>query len=88
MRKFTSRYSRLGTETAFAVGADAAAWSAKGNQVYPFHLGDMNITTPEYIREAAMKAALMEKQAMHRAPVFYHCVKPWLKILACPAVLI
>ena len=57
MRKFASRYGRLGTETAFAVGADAAAWAAKGNKVYPFHLGDMNITTPEYIREAAMIAA-------------------------------
>ena len=57
MRKFANRYGRLGTETAFAVGADAAAWSAKGNKVYPFHLGDMNITTPEYIRDAATKAA-------------------------------
>ncbi len=57
MRKFASRYDRLGTETAFAVGADAAAWAAKGNKVYPFHLGDMNIITPEYILDAAMKAA-------------------------------
>lgn len=57
MKKFTERYGRLGTETAFAVGGDAAAWAAKGNSVYPFHLGDMNIITPEYIIEAAMKAA-------------------------------
>ncbi|NQV30819.1 MAG: aminotransferase class I/II-fold pyridoxal phosphate-dependent enzyme [Candidatus Marinimicrobia bacterium] len=57
MRKFTSRYGRLGTETAFAVGADAAAWSAKGNKVFPFHLGDMNIPTPEYILDAAIQAA-------------------------------
>ncbi len=57
MRKFSSRYGRLGTETAFAVGADAAAWSAKGNKVYPFHLGDMNIITPQYILDAALKAA-------------------------------
>jgi len=57
MRKFSNRYGRLGTETAFAVGADAAAWAAKGNQVYPFHLGDMNIPTPEYVLEAAVKAA-------------------------------
>lgn len=56
MRSFSSRYSRLGTETAFAVGADAAAWAAKGNDVYPFHLGDMNIITPEYILDAANKA--------------------------------
>lgn len=56
MRKFSNRFSRLGTETAFAVGADAAAWAAKGNTVYPFHLGDMNIPTPEHILEAAVKA--------------------------------
>ena len=57
MRKFANRYARLGTETAFAVGADAAAWSAQGNKVYPFHLGDMNIITPEFILDAANKAA-------------------------------
>lgn len=57
MRKFSTRYGRLGTETAFAVGADAAAWASKGNHVYPFHLGDMNIATPEYILDAALKAA-------------------------------
>ncbi len=57
MRKFANRYGRLGTETAFAVGADAAAWSAQGNKVYPFHLGDMNIITPEFILDAANKAA-------------------------------
>lgn len=57
MKSFSKRYSRLGTETAFAVGADAAAWAAKGNPVFPFHLGDMNIPTPEHILEAAFKAA-------------------------------
>jgi len=57
MTKFSTRYGRLGTETAFAVGADAAAWASKGNKVYPFHLGDMNIITPDYIMDAAMKAA-------------------------------
>jgi len=50
------RMERLGTETAFAVGAQAAAWAAKGNTVYPFHLGDMNMETPENIRNAAIEA--------------------------------
>jgi len=50
------RISRLGTETAFAVGAQAADWAAKGNKVYPFHLGDINLLTPENIREATIKA--------------------------------
>ncbi len=57
MKNFSTRYGRLGTETAFAVGADAAAWAAQGNKVYPLHQGDMNIITPEHIIEAALKAA-------------------------------
>lgn len=52
------RISRLGVETAFAVSDDARAWAAKGNKVYPFHLGDMNIRTPLNIIEAAHKALL------------------------------
>jgi len=50
------RVSRLGTETAFAVSAEAAAFASGGNKVYPFHLGDMNIPTPDNIIEAAIKA--------------------------------
>jgi aspartate/methionine/tyrosine aminotransferase len=50
------RISHLGTETAFAVGAEAAEWAAKGNTVYPFHLGDIDLPTPENIVEAAFKA--------------------------------
>lgn len=54
--QLAERVSRLGTETAFAVSAKAAAYAAKGNKVYPFHLGDMNIITPENVREAAIRA--------------------------------
>jgi len=43
----------LGTETAFAVSAQAREWVAKGNKVYPFHLGDINLSTPQNIIEAA-----------------------------------
>ena len=53
--KIADRISRLGTETAFAVGARASAFAAEGNKVYPFHLGDMNLRTPENIIEAAYK---------------------------------
>jgi len=55
--KLAERLSRLGTETAFAVSAEARAFADQGNTVYPFHLGDMNITTPANIIEAAFKAA-------------------------------
>ena len=50
------RMSRLGTETAFAVSAEAGAWRALGHTVYPFHLGDMDLPTPENIVEAAFRA--------------------------------
>jgi aspartate/methionine/tyrosine aminotransferase len=48
--------SRLGTETAFAVSAEADEWRALGHTVYPFHLGDMDLRTPENIVEAAFRA--------------------------------
>ncbi len=54
--KFANRIDRLGTETAFAVSSEAAAWAAQGHKVYPFHLGDMNIPTPGNVMEAAVKA--------------------------------
>ena len=50
------RVGRLGTETAFAVSAEASEWKALGNTVYPFHLGDMDLPTPENIVEAAFRA--------------------------------
>jgi aspartate/methionine/tyrosine aminotransferase len=54
--RIAKRIQHLGTETAFAVSAEAAAFAAKGNKVYPFHLGDMNILTPINVIEAAEKA--------------------------------
>ena len=50
------RMDRLGTETAFAVSLAAADWAAKGNRVYPFHLGDIDLPTPGNIVEAMNKA--------------------------------
>ena len=47
MRQLAHRLERLGTETAFSVAQAAAAWTAKGNRVYPFHLGDINIPTAQ-----------------------------------------
>jgi aspartate/methionine/tyrosine aminotransferase len=51
-----ARMSRLGTETAFAVSAEAAVWQGEGHTVYPFHLGDMDLPTPQNIVEASFKA--------------------------------
>jgi len=50
------RVANLGIETAFVVAGQAAAHAAEGNRVYPFHLGDLNLATPENIKEAAWRA--------------------------------
>ena len=50
--KLAKNLERLGTETAFAVSAEANSWAKEGNKIYPFHLGDINIQTPLFIREA------------------------------------
>ena len=50
------RLNKLGTETAFAVSLAAAEWAAKGNRVFPFHLGDINLATPANIVEAMNQA--------------------------------
>jgi aspartate/methionine/tyrosine aminotransferase len=54
--RIANRIELLGTETAFAVSAEAAAFATQGNKVYPFHLGDMNIITPSNIIEATTRA--------------------------------
>jgi len=54
--QFARRIANLGTETAFAVSAEAAAFAAQGHRVYPFHLGDLNIPTPRNVVEASFKA--------------------------------
>ncbi len=50
------RISHLGTETAFAVSAEASEWRTLGHTVYPFHLGDLDLPTPGNIVEAAFRA--------------------------------
>jgi aspartate/methionine/tyrosine aminotransferase len=50
--KFASRMSHLGTETAYAVSAEAGTFAAAGNKVYPLHIGDINLPTPQNITKA------------------------------------
>lgn len=54
--KLADRVNNLGTETAFVVASQAAAYAAAGNRVFPFHLGDLNLPTPPNIIEAAYRA--------------------------------
>jgi len=53
--KIADRINNLGTETAFAVSGQAREWAEKGNKVYPFHLGDLNLRTPQNIIESTNK---------------------------------
>jgi aspartate/methionine/tyrosine aminotransferase len=53
------RLDKLGTETAFAVSQAAADWGARGNRIFPFHLGDINMATPSNIVDA-MNAAIAD----------------------------
>jgi aspartate/methionine/tyrosine aminotransferase len=54
--KLADRFSKLGTETAFAVAAEAQRYAQQGLRVFPFHLGDIDLKTPENIIEATHKA--------------------------------
>jgi aspartate aminotransferase len=60
------RVARLGTETVFAVSAEAAALAAQGRKIYPFHLGDLNIPTAEPI-VAAMNQAIRDGKTTYCA---------------------
>ncbi len=51
-----ARLENLGTETAFAVSLAAADWAAKGNRIYPFHLGDIDLPTPANVVDAMNQA--------------------------------
>mgnify|MGYP001338431143 FL=1 len=50
--KIANRMGLLGSETAFAVSAEASNLATKGKKVFPFHLGDINLSTPISIIKA------------------------------------
>jgi aspartate/methionine/tyrosine aminotransferase len=57
--QLAGRLTQLGTETAFAVSQAATDWAGRGNRVYPFHLGDIDLATPANIVDA-MNAAISD----------------------------
>jgi aspartate aminotransferase len=54
--KLADRFSLLGTETAFAVAAEARRYAERGVRVFAFHLGDIDLKTPENIIAATHRA--------------------------------
>ena len=62
------RMDLLGSETAFAVSAEAANLASKGTKIYPFHLGDINLPTPNSVVIAAQAAIEAGKTGYCPAP--------------------
>ena len=62
------RMDLLGSETAFAVSAEAASLASKGTKIYPFHLGDINLPTPKSVINAAQAAIEDRKTGYCPAP--------------------
>jgi aspartate/methionine/tyrosine aminotransferase len=65
---FAKRMDLLGSETAFAVSAEAANLASTGMKIYPFHLGDINLPTPPSIVSAANEAIKDGKTGYCPAP--------------------
>ena len=53
--KLADRFSRLGTETAFAVADESRKLAQTGLRIFPFHIGDMDLKTPPNIIEATTR---------------------------------
>ena len=62
------RMDLLGSETAFAVSAEAAKLAENGMKIYPFHLGDINLPTPISIVSGAKEAIKAGKTGYCPAP--------------------
>jgi len=54
--KLAERFETLGTETAFAVAEEAGQLARAGKRIFPFHLGDLDLKTPDNIVRAAERA--------------------------------
>jgi hypothetical protein len=77
-----TRLEQLGTETAFAVSLAAAEWGAKGNRIFPFHLGDLNIATPKNVVEAMDKAQPLASRSCAR-----HSPMTSVRVVDCRSLL-
>ena len=66
--KIANRMNLLGSETAFAVSAEASNLAATGKKIFPFHLGDINLSTPKSVIKAAKKAIEEGKTGYCPAP--------------------
>merc|ERR1712137_1083808 len=56
MPSYNPQLHQLGTETAYAVSAEARQYRDQGKRVFPYHIGDLNFPTPSPITEACKRA--------------------------------
>jgi aspartate/methionine/tyrosine aminotransferase len=54
--RLAERIDRLGDESAFTSAAEAAEVAATGREIYPFHIGNVDLPTPGNIVDAMNKA--------------------------------
>ena len=66
--KIANRMNLLGSETAFAVSAEASNLAEVGKKIFPFHLGDIYLSTPRSVIKAAKKAIEEGKTGYCPAP--------------------
>ena len=66
--KIANRMDLLGSETAFAVSAEASNLAETGKKIFPFHLGDINLSTPKSVIQAANRAIEEGKTGYCPAP--------------------
>ncbi|MFA6036195.1 MAG: pyridoxal phosphate-dependent aminotransferase [Candidatus Micrarchaeia archaeon] len=56
MEAIAKRISKMGTESAFAVGGRISALERSGKKIYKFHIGQPDFPTPENIKKAGIDA--------------------------------
>ena len=79
------RLNNLGTETAFAVSTRGAEWGAKGNRIFPFHLGDINLPTPGNVVDAMNRAIADGKTGYSAAAGIASFARRWPTTSRCAA---
>ena len=65
--RMAARLVGLGTETSFSVAERAEQWRASGHEVFPFHLGDLDLPAPRNI-VAALERAIAEGRTGYCPP--------------------
>ncbi len=84
--RLAERMSRLGTESAFAVLAKAAALEAQGRRVLHLEIGEPDFPTPPHVVAAAEQALASGHTQLRRPrPASRRCASRWRRTWTAPA---